>query len=78
MSLGWAIKTYRTRPSAAITQDKLSRKTNIAYGRLSKFESDLVRPTEKELKAIAKVLKADPENIKRLADSGEPIMEVAK
>lgn len=74
MSLGWPIKTYRTRPSVAITQDKLSRKTGIPYGRLAKFESGLVVPTDRELRAIAKVLKTSVENILALAEAGEPIV----
>lgn len=78
MSLGWAIKVYRTRPCAGITQDRLAKKTGIPYARLNKFESGFLVPTEKELRTISKALKTELSDIRRLAEAGTPIVEAGE
>lgn len=75
MSLGWALKTYRTRPCAGITQKTLAKKTGIAYTRIAKFESGFAIPSTLEIKAISKALKVKPEMVIALAKAGEPMLE---
>lgn len=74
MSIGWALKTYRTRPRVGITQKALAKKTGIAYTRLCKFESEFAIPTQVELRAICKVLKIPQESLIALAKAEEPIL----
>jgi len=72
-SLGWALKSLRTRPGFEFTQFDLAVKSGISINRIASIEAGRVEATPTDIAAFSKALKVKAEEIQQLAKSGTPL-----
>lgn len=77
-AIGWAIKTFRTRPGVKITQMVLADKAKIPFTRISYIETGRSVPTDADLRSIAKALKCTTKDILNLANSARSSLSVGR